>query len=250
MNAAKISEENAICREILRYGKVILYSDIFRQAAAETHHLHGSVADHTLNVCIISVRLCHFLERRQIRVCKKDLIQAALCHDLGMVGRSRKYRNRKDSWQSHAEESAAIARTLIPDLPASVEEIICTHMWPVAGPHPRSREGRVLGAADKYAISFRNEPEDLLLCSCSRKEKNAENVREADCKAEKEKIWLFVYEIGIRVRDRYSCTRWDNRVREAPRLMLFNYSEYQRETTLALSQDRRILFIYIDTFMG
>ena len=151
MKQQKISEENAICKAILRYGKDILHADIFRQAAKETHHLHGSVADHTLNVCIISVRLCHMLQRRQIPVCEKDLILAALCHDLGMIGRSSRYHSRKDSWKSHPEESVRIAHTLIPDLSDSAEELIRTHMWPVAGPFPRTRESRLLGTADKYA---------------------------------------------------------------------------------------------------
>ena len=151
MNQKKIAEEKAISREILRYGKDILHSDIFRQAAGETHHLHGSVADHTVNVCIVSVRLCRFLKRRRIRVCEKDVIQAALCHDLGMIGRSSKYRDRRDSWRSHPKESIRAAHDLIPDMQDSVEEMILSHMWPVNGPRPRSREGMLLGTADKLA---------------------------------------------------------------------------------------------------
>lgn len=147
----RTSEENTICSEIFRYGEDILHSDTFRQAAGETHHLHGTVADHTLNVCILSVRFCHILKHRQIRINEKDVIQAALCHDLGMVGRGSKYSGRKDSWQSHAEESVRIAHALIPDLHDSVEDMILSHMWPVSGPRPRSREGRLLNTADKIA---------------------------------------------------------------------------------------------------
>ena len=151
MKKTKSAKNTAICRDILRYGGDILLSDTFQQAAGETHHLHGSVADHTLNVCIISVWLSRKLENRNIRIGKKDLVQAALCHDLGMVSRDKKYRSRKDAWRSHAKESVLVAYTLIPDMNSSVEDMILTHMWPVTGPHPRSREGMLLGTADKIA---------------------------------------------------------------------------------------------------
>ena len=145
------AEENALCEEILRYGDVILRSDVFRQTSAETHHLHGTLRDHILNVCIVSVYMSRFETRRGRQIREEDLIRAALCHDLGMVGREKKYRNRNDSWRLHAEESVRIARELIPDLSGETADMILTHMWPVAGKRPGSREGMILGAADKLA---------------------------------------------------------------------------------------------------
>lgn len=147
----KDAEEDAVCEEILRYGRAVLYSDVFRQASDETHHLHGTLRDHILNVCVVSVCLSRIRERKGQNIRKKDLIQAALCHDLGMIGRGKKYRSRKDSWRMHAEESVRIARELIPDLSDQAEDMIRTHMWPVTGKRPRSREGLILGEADKIA---------------------------------------------------------------------------------------------------
>ena len=144
-------EENDIIRDILEYGRDILSSEVFRQAAYETHHLHGNVSDHTINVCVVSLRLSNQLISRGISVCKKDLVQAALCHDLGMISRESKYKDRIDAWKSHPKESARIARELIPDLSAKAEEMILSHMWPVAGSPPRSNEGMLLCMADKYA---------------------------------------------------------------------------------------------------
>ena len=147
----RIVNENEICDTIFEYGKDVLNSEIFCQAASETHHLHGTVLDHTINVCVVSLWLCRQMERRGITVNKKDLVQAALCHDLGMVGRNSKYKDRVDSWKEHPKESARIARELIPDLSPRAEEIIISHMWPLAGSHPTSNEGMVLCIADKYA---------------------------------------------------------------------------------------------------
>ena len=151
MSQGKKLSENDIISDILEYGRDILVSDIFRQAEAETHHLHGTVFDHTVNVCVVSMRLCSQLTDRGIQVNKKDLIQAALCHDLGMVGRETKYKGRVGSWRNHARESARIARELVPDLSAEAEEMILSHMWPVSGMPPRTNEGMILCMADKYA---------------------------------------------------------------------------------------------------
>ncbi len=145
------SEENEICGAIIKYGKDVLNSSVFRQAASQAHHVHGTVLDHTLNVCVVSLRLCRQLKNRGIKVNEKDLVQAALCHDLGMVGRDSKYKDNLNSWEAHPAESARIARSLIPDLSEEAEEIIRSHMWPLAGSLPASNEGMLLCIADKYA---------------------------------------------------------------------------------------------------
>ena len=142
---------NEICSIILKYGSDVLKSEVFRKSVTQTHHVYGTVFDHTINVCIVSIRLCRQLKSRGIRVNEKDLIQAALCHDLGMVSRESKYKGKTDSWKSHPKESARIARELIPDLSPEAEEMILSHMWPVAGPPPRTNEGMLLCMADKYA---------------------------------------------------------------------------------------------------
>ena len=144
-------EEVGICNDILRYGKDILKSEVFKQAVSETHHLKGTVFDHTVNVCVVSLRLAHQLKSRGIEINEKDLVRAALCHDLGLVSRDSKYKGRIDSWRSHPQESARIARELIPDLSPEAEEMILSHMWPIAGPAPSSNEGMLLTMADKYS---------------------------------------------------------------------------------------------------
>ena len=117
----------------------------------EPHHLRGTVSEHTLNVCIIATRLCRLLKQNGLTVNEKDVVQAALCHDLGMLGRDEHYRNRTDSWKQHPEISVDVARDLVPDLSQNAEEMISTHMWPVSGPPPHSKEAAILNIADKCA---------------------------------------------------------------------------------------------------
>lgn len=144
-------EEKEVCRAILQHGKDILKSDIFKETAFETHHLHGTVLEHTLNVCIVCMWLCRQLKNRGAKINEKDLIQAALCHDLGMVGRESKYKDRLNSWGDHPKESMRIAKELVPDLSEEAADMILNHMWPISGSMPRSNEAMILCIADKYA---------------------------------------------------------------------------------------------------
>ena len=142
---------NEICSIILKYGSDVLKSEVFRKAVTQTHHVYGTVFDHTINVCIVSIRLCRQLKSRGIRVNEKDLIQAALCHDLGMVGRENKYKNALETCKRHPIDSAEIAKEIVPDLSPNAEQMIRSHMWPLSSIAPQSREGRLLCKADKFA---------------------------------------------------------------------------------------------------
>lgn len=146
---SKKKKSNAVQKEIRHYGAPILESEAFRRAASETHHLHGTVSQHTLAVCSASIRIARFLKKAGIRVNEKDLVEASLCHDLGMIGRDEKYGSRTDAWKGHPEESLKVAKELVPDLSKNAESLILSHMWPVSGPPPRSREAVILNIADK-----------------------------------------------------------------------------------------------------
>ena len=132
-------------------GSEILSSDIFKRAQTETHHARSTLSDHTLNVCILSLKLSRLLQKCHISVNDDDLVKAALCHDLGMVGREEKYDGRLDSWRSHSARSVEIARELIPDLSENSASMIRSHMWPLCGLSLDSKEAVILTAADKAA---------------------------------------------------------------------------------------------------
>ena len=151
LNDEERSEEAAICRDIVKYGKEILLSDIFRKTAVQRHHVQSTVMEHTMNVCIIAVKLCRDQMRKGVLLNEKDLVQAALCHDLGMVGRENKYKNALETCKRHPIDSAEIAKEIVPDLSPNAEQMILSHMWPLSTLAPQSREGRLLCRADKYA---------------------------------------------------------------------------------------------------
>lgn len=151
INDEELSEEAAICRDIVKYGKEILLSDIFRKTAVQRHHVQSTVMEHTMNVCIIAVKLCRDQMRKGVLLNEKDLVQAALCHDLGMVGRENKYKNALETCKRHPIDSAEIAKEIVPDLSPNAEQMILSHMWPLSTLAPQSREGRLLCRADKYA---------------------------------------------------------------------------------------------------
>ena len=150
-NDEELSEEAAICRDIVKYGKEILLSDIFRKTAVQRHHVQSTVMEHTMNVCIIAVKLCRDQMRKGVLLNEKDLVQAALCHDLGMVGRENKYKNALETCKRHPIDSAEIAKEIVPDLSPNAEQMIRSHMWPLSSIAPQSREGRLLCKADKFA---------------------------------------------------------------------------------------------------
>ena len=148
----KEKEEKALCRDIRQYGRDVLDVDAFHYAFDERHHLKSSVADHSLSVCIASVQISRLLKKLGIRIDEKDLVQAALLHDLGMLGRKDKFEGNLDAWKSHAKESVRIAKSIVPDLDPRTEEMILSHMWPVGKTsRPATREEIILSIADKYA---------------------------------------------------------------------------------------------------
>ena len=147
----ELSEEAAICNDIIKYGKEVLISDIFRKTASQRHHIQSTVMEHTLNVCIIAVKLCREQMRKGVQLNEKDLVQAALCHDLGMIGREKKYKNSLETCRRHPQDSAEIAKAIIPDLSPNAEQMIRSHMWPLSKLMPESREAKLLCKADKYA---------------------------------------------------------------------------------------------------
>ena len=144
-------KDKEISETILRYGEDVLQSEEFRSAYAETHHIRGTVSSHSMTVCIMAMKMSRFLKKQGVDLNDKDLVQASLCHDLGMIGRKEKYQDNIIAWKSHPKDSAAVARDLVPDLSENAESMIATHMWPVGGPIPKSKEALILSTADKLA---------------------------------------------------------------------------------------------------
>ena len=144
-------KDQRIFEVINEYGRKILDSELFRFAGREVHHVHTSVSEHSLNVCILSMRISDLFAHLRLPVRRDDLVKASLCHDLGMIGRSDLYKNRVSSWRHHPENSEELARELIPDISENAASSVRTHMWPLTFRWPKTREARILVLADKAA---------------------------------------------------------------------------------------------------
>ena len=137
--------------DLQEYGGEILESDEMKQAFGQTHHQWATVGEHTFRVAFSSVMICYALRKLNIKVNIPAVVIGALCHDLGMLGRSDRYSSDREAVAEHPKESVAVAKELLHELPEKTEDIIERHMWPLGDSKaPNSIEGAVVSVADKY----------------------------------------------------------------------------------------------------
>lgn len=140
-----------IGEELKRYGDEVLSSEEMEQAFEQIHHKRATLGEHTLRVATTSVMICYALRKLKIKVNVPAVVIGALCHDLGMLGRSEKYATSKDSVREHPKDSAEKAKEIVEELPEKAADIIERHMWPLGDSKaPNSIEGAVVSIADKY----------------------------------------------------------------------------------------------------
>ena len=131
-------------------------TEYFEQALMQTHHRKTTVALHTLGVAAVSLRLYYVLARLGMDLDKKCLVRAALCHDLGILGRDEKFDSTLECYTRHPLCSADTAKVVFPDLDGKTENCILCHMFPLTGKAPQYTEGAVLILADKYCAIAEN----------------------------------------------------------------------------------------------
>ncbi len=152
VQTARERRKEQIRQELESYGSGILDSDEMREAYRQTHHTRCTVGEHTRRVAEHSLVICHALERLRIRTDIPAVVTGALCHDLGILGRDRKYASEKECLRRHSADSVLEAQKLIGELPEKTRDIIERHMWPTAqSKAPRSLEGMIVSVADKAA---------------------------------------------------------------------------------------------------
>ena len=141
-----------INNDIDRYGSRILESDEMQAAFDQTHHQWATVGEHTLRVTATSVMICYALKKLNIKANVPAVVIGALCHDLGILGRDKKFSSAKECSKEHPVESVKVAKELVPDLSEQSADIIERHMWPAGeSKAPNSIEGVVVSVADKYS---------------------------------------------------------------------------------------------------
>ena len=136
--------------EVRRLGEGIIGTEEFMRAYDETHHKATSVAKHSEDVACTSLRITRFLEKFGVDVDHEILVNAALCHDLGMLDRDDKFDDDKVCHREHPIHSVDVAKNIIDDYNDTVHDAIVNHMWPIAGSMPKSKEGKIITFADKY----------------------------------------------------------------------------------------------------
>jgi len=131
-------------------GEKIFHSRYFEEARTQRHHKRTTVAAHTMGVAATSLKLYYLCRALHINVNKEDLIRASLCHDLGIVGRDRKFSDNIECCHQHPIDSVAAAKEIFPDLDERTEDAIRHHMWPCTLVPPHHIEGVIVTIADKY----------------------------------------------------------------------------------------------------
>lgn len=132
-------------------GLDILLSDEFGNALTQTHHNVSTVASHTLGVAVVSLTICYLLMKLHIRTNTQRMTRAALCHDLGILGRDEKYRDNVQCCFQHPKDSVEVVRKLVGEDDPALENAVANHMWPLCLHPPGNREGVILSVADKIS---------------------------------------------------------------------------------------------------
>lgn len=145
----------ALLKEVKYLGQEILVSEEFQLALTQEHHYTSTVFRHSVIVALISLSIYYFLSRFGFNINKKELVIAALAHDIGILGRTEKYSNRLVCTYKHPRESEVILRKIVPNLSESAYKAVKWHMFPVFSPLALSWTGIIITIADKVG-SFKD----------------------------------------------------------------------------------------------
>ncbi len=127
-------------------------SEVYERMRFQSHHYNTTLLKHVLSVAGVSARIARFLKKRGVKIHERELYIAALTHDLGMTDRYDKtvFPTHRDLALTHGDRSAFYARSILGDrFTLREEQIIKSHMFPLLPP-PKTIEGWILIAADKY----------------------------------------------------------------------------------------------------
>lgn len=135
-------------KEILKEGQKVFDTDAFNKGFTQVHHKSTTVSNHTLEVADTALMISEFLIEKGIYVNRDEVIISALCHDLGIIDRDKKWNNSFSCWIRHPKDSVKIAEELYPLMSDHMKRVISRHMWPATPLFPTSREGWILDLAD------------------------------------------------------------------------------------------------------
>ncbi len=108
------------------------------------HHFSVTTYDHSVFVSYVSYRLA-----RRLNLDYMAAARAGLLHDFYLYDGHDKTAHPGNQCLDHPVAALQNAKVLCPDLTPKEENIIISHMWPLAKKMPRSREAFVVSLADK-----------------------------------------------------------------------------------------------------
>ena len=138
---------------IVKYGSHIICSETFLGAFKQTHHYRTTVGDHTLGVTVEAVKFCLRHEITEDSTLA-NVVTSCLCHDLGILGRDRKFQNNMETLIQHPGHSAQAYMDVTGENNERVLDAIRSHMFPLKLQMPKHKEGWILTLADKISASM------------------------------------------------------------------------------------------------
>ena len=159
---------SALRSEVFKYGEDIIHSESFEKAKHVPHHIHYTVAIHSVEAAVYALLITRWLKKHHtaLKVDEREVVRAALLHDIGMtldeIHDSPSYRKAF----SHPKEGHRIARDVY-HLNKIQLEAIRRHMWPIGIIPPRHLMGWIIVMADNMS-SF-NEASTMIKSRAKRR---------------------------------------------------------------------------------
>ena len=137
-------------QELARLGGDILTSERFAKARRVPHHnAHCNIARHCSETAGYALVFARWLSRHGVETSERDVVRAALLHDIGMTEDAVFLSPSRKKAISHPLEGARIARDEFGANEAQVDAILY-HMWPIGFVVPHHTTGWIVLSADKY----------------------------------------------------------------------------------------------------
>ena len=150
-NGVSLEDTIRAYMDIIKYGHRILGSDLFAISFEQVHHKYTTVGEHTLHVAFKALDIAYKMQKKNKKVNIRYIVEAALGHDLGIIGRYEKFSNNIMCCYLHPKHSVEIIEAFIPDISFEVTTAIAHHMFPATPVPPTTLTGAILIMADKSA---------------------------------------------------------------------------------------------------
>ena len=136
--------------DVLAMGEDIVSSERFAKARLVIHHNKDhNIAAHSVSCAVCALQIARWLEGHGVEVDERDVVRAALLHDIGMTEDEVSLSPPPVKSRTHPREGERIAREEFGANDVQLDAIR-HHMWPLCLVPPKSVEGWVVVAADKH----------------------------------------------------------------------------------------------------